>query len=247
MSRRVRASILLLPMVLLLLGGCSAKKILFVYPDEEPDMSLRITRTPMLYIDIVADLRPVEQREGQGKFFGITYPKDKAWSRPATEIYAAALAQDLEQTQLMELVPLQSQAQYVLSAELLSMSNRLERSPSSMLLAASIGGIIGVATGNDMSHRIKLGIALGVLTALAVPVSTHHRAEAEVRLTLRDDAGNVLWRKSCLGEVEDKTWMPITARSDQKLVDEYLTRAVKKCNGCLLGQLRPVLLELAAK
>lgn len=246
MSRKVRAYILLMPMCLLLLASCSTSNIHFIYPDETADMSLRIARMPMFYIDAVRDLRPIEQREGQGKVWGITYPGDDAWSRPATLIYADALAQDLEQTHLVELVPLQAQAEFIMTVDLLSMSNRLERKASGLLFSAGVGIALGMLLGDDASHRAKLAVGLGILSALAIPVKTHHRAEAEVRLKVRNRQGETIWEETCKGEVEDQTYMPFTARSDQKLVDEYLTRAVKRANGCLLQRLRPFLIEQAS-
>ena len=157
---------------------------------------------------------------------------------PATQIYAEALAQDLEQTHLVELVPLHSQADYILSVDLLSMGCRLQRSPVAFLVPGLLGVGAGMALGSDASHRAKLSVALAAVAILAIPVPTKNLAEAEVRLTLKDRSGNVLWQKSCLGEIEAKKYITSTARQDQELVNEYLTKAVKRANGCLLGQLR---------
>ena len=33
-----------------------------------------------------------------------------------------------------------------------------------------------------------------------------NRAEAEVRLTLKDTTGNVIWQAECLGDVEEKVY-----------------------------------------
>ncbi len=77
---------------------------------------------------------------------------------------------------------------------------------------------------------------------LAIPMPTPHRAEAEVRMTLYDAHGETVWQRSCMGEVDDKALITATSRSDQKLVDKFLTTAVKRCNACLLGQLRQALL-----
>jgi hypothetical protein len=237
-----------LSLVLLLafaLAGCSSDKIFMAYPDEAVDFSLAGRPMPALYIDTVTDMRPIEQREGQGSFFKITFPDDASWEAPATTIYAEALAQDLEQTQLVELVPLHAQADYVLSVDLLSMANRLERSPASFLLTGALGAGLGLVLGEDGSDKAKLAAGLGAISILAVPVPTRNRAEAAVRMTLKDRQGEVLWQKTCYGEYEGKSYMTPTARQDQKLVNEYLTKAVKRANGCLLGQLRQQLLERA--
>lgn len=246
-SRNLRGLVLslLVSVVSVVFGGCGSEKIFMAYPDEAIDFSLRGKPMPALYIDTVTDMRPVEQREGQGSFFKITFPDDESWEAPATTIYAEALAQDLEQTQLVELVPLHSQADYVLSVDLMSMGNRLERSPASFLLTGALGAGLGMVLGEDGSDRAKLAVGLGVISMLAVPVPTQNRAEAEVRMTLKDRQGEVLWQKTCYGEYEGKSFMTPTARQDQKLVNEYLTKAVKRANGCLLGQLRQQFVERA--
>ncbi len=225
-------------LVVLGVSSCGSDKITFVYPDEAIDFQMRSLKMPALYIDTVTDMRPIEQRQGQGHFFGISYPDDEAWEVPATQIYAEALAQDLEQTHLVELVPLHSQADYILSVDLLSMGCRLQRSPAAFLLPGLVGAGAGMALGEDSSDRAKLSVALAAVAILAIPVPTKNHAETEVRMTLKDRSGNVLWQKSCLGEVDAKKYITSTARQDQELVNEYLTKAVKRANACLLGQLR---------
>ena len=82
---------------------------------------------------------------------------------------------------------------------------------------------------------------------MATPMPSKIQAEAEVRLTLKDRTGNILWQETCVGEVEEKVWVAATSRKDQKLVDMTLPRAVKKCNACLLGQLRQKMIELGSR
>ncbi|MFO7609076.1 MAG: hypothetical protein R6X35_07740 [Candidatus Krumholzibacteriia bacterium] len=229
--------------VLLAAAGCSSDKIVFVYPDEAFDFRYQEGEPPTLYVDGVTDLRPSEQRQGQGHFFGISYPKDEAWEVPATQIYAEALAQDLEQTALFRLVPLRGEARYVLSADLLSFGARLERSPWSFLLTGAVGAGVGMAVGDDASHRAKLAGVLAAVGMLTIPVPTRNTAEAEVRLTLKDLTGNLVWQTTCLGEVDASKSITPTARQDQQLVNEHLTRAVKRANACLMGQLRQFLVE----
>lgn len=239
------ATLLWLLLLALATAGCGAQKMTFLYPDERVDMALVGARTPAIYIDTVTDLRPAVQREGQGHFFHITFPKDKAWEAPVTRIYADALAQDLEQTGLIELVPLPSQADYLLSADLLSFTCELQRTAMSYLLTGLIGGAAGFALGEDASHRAKLGAATALAGMMAIPVPTSHRAEAEVRLTLRDRDGQIVWQRACLGEVTDRSHITPTARPDQDLVTRNLTRATKRANACLFGQLRQFLQEQA--
>ena len=230
----------LLAILLVILGvsSCGSGKVTFVYPDEAMDFQQRNLKMPAIYIDTVTDMRPIEQRQGQGKFFKITYPSDDSWEVPATQVYAEALAKDLEQTHLVELVPLHSQADYILSVDLLSMGCRLNRSAASFLLTGALGAGLGYALGGDSSHQAKMAVTLGVISMLAVPVPTKNHAEAEVRISLKDRTGNVIWQKTCLGELDTKKYITPTSRQDQELVNEHLTKAVKKANACLLGQLR---------
>ncbi len=237
------AAVLALLCVTLGVSSCGSDKITFVYPDEAVDFRLRNLKMPALYIDTVTDMRPIEQRQGQGQFFGITYPSDEDWELPVTQIYAEALAQDLEQTHLVELVPLHAQADYILSVDLLSMGCRLQRSPASFLLTGALGAGVGMALGSDSSHRAKLAVVLAAVAMVAIPVPTANRAEAEVRMTLKDRTGNILWQKACLGEYEAKKYLTPTARQDQQLVNEHLAKAVKRANACLLGQLRREFIE----
>lgn len=225
-------------------GGCSHKPIVLTYPSEALDFRQQGLQVPSVYVDMVTDMRPAAQRLGQGHFFGITFPKDSSWDRPVTETYGQALAQDLDQTHLVELVPLVAQAQYLLSADVLSLGCRLERSPSSLLLAGTLGAGLGMVLGEDSSDRAKKAAVFGALTAAALPLPARCRAEAEVRLTLRSADGAIAWQSSCLGEYEGGEHIAPTARQDQELVDEYLARAVKRANGCLLGQLRQALVSL---
>ncbi len=231
--------------LLLLLASCSSEKIIFIYPDEQMDMSLRNMQTPAVYIEDITDMRSLEQRAGDGHFFKIKFPKDESWYRPVSEVYAEALVQDVRQTQLVEIVSLRSEADYILSADILSMGCEFKRSVASFLIPTALGMGAGVAIGEDSSSKVSTGIALSALAILAIPMPAHSEAEAEVRLTLKNVQGDILWQKSCLGTYEDKVYASATARQDQEYVDEFLTVAVKRCNACLVGQMRQALMNLA--
>ncbi len=234
--------------LLFLLASCSGNdKIIFLYPDEQMDMALRNLRTPTVFIEDITDMRSLEQRQGEGHFFEIKYPKDKSWYRPATEIYAEALVQDLRQTQLVEIVALRSEADYILSVDLLSMGCEFKRSIASFLIPTAIGMGGGMVIGEDSSSRLHTGIALSLLAVLTIPMPSHNVAEAEVRLVLKNPQGDILWQKSCIGTHEDRVYATATARQDQKYVDEFLTVAVKRCNACLVGQMRQAMIELAGE
>lgn len=241
---RVLVLVGLLPLILGV-SSCGQGKITFVYPDEALDFQLPHLKTPAIYIDTVTDMRPIEQRDGQGRFFKVTYPSDPSWEMPVTRVYADALAKDLEQTHLVELVPLHGQADYILSVDLLSMTCQLDRSPASMLLTGALGAGLGFALGSDGSDSAKMAVALGLISMMAVPVPTSNSAECEVRMRLKDQSGNVLWEKACLGEFSKKKYMTPVASPGQELVNEYLTKAVKRANACLLGQLRQEFIDRA--
>ncbi len=228
------AVLVLLPWI----SSCGGGNVTFHYPDELIDFQPSSFSMPDVYLGVIGDLRPTAQKTGQGRFVGLTYPSDENWNQPVTTLYRNSLAQDLNQTHLVTLVPLQAQADYIVEADILSFSCRLQRSVLALLLPIGIGMGIGMALGEDSSDRLKVGIAASVAGLLAIPLPVQHRAEAQVRLRLRNPEGNVVWEKTCMGEVKERINLSATARDDQKLVDRFLTKALKKCNACLLGQLR---------
>ncbi|MFO7652622.1 MAG: hypothetical protein R6X25_02260 [Candidatus Krumholzibacteriia bacterium] len=239
--RTARLLGVLLP-ALTLAVGCGGDRVAFRYPGEQIDFSLQTTATPRLFIDTVNDLRGEDQRRGGGHFFGVDYPGDDEWGAPVVQIYRDALVQDLTQTNLIELVPLMRQADYVMSVEILEFGGRVDRGPMNFLLPLVAGLGAGLVVGDDTSSGLKIGAVLGFGAVAAVPTPTKHRAACEVRMILRNAAGETIWSRACLGEVSDGIWITATSRDVQDLVDKYLTVAVKRCNACLLGQLRQALL-----
>ena len=242
-AQRVSCGLLVGLCLLPWLASCGRPTVDFSYPAEQIDFSLLQRSQPSIFIDLVRDLRPAEQRLGEGRFIGITFPGDEQWGMPVHQVYREALVQDLTQTQMVEVVPLAGQADYTLTADLLSLGCRLQRSPASFLLPLAAGMGAGMALGEDSSDRVKTGAALGAAALLAVPLPTSHRATCEVRLSLRDRDGEPVWEQSCLGEVSETIYVTATSRNDQELVEKHLTRAVKRCNACLLGQLRQILIQ----
>jgi hypothetical protein len=223
------------------LAACSPQKIGLPYPSERivyPGLGDELTR---LHIASVTDRRPEDQRRGQGHFVGITFPADANWEPPVTDLYRQALAQDIAQTQLAELTPLPSQAEFVLEAVVHSFHCRMKRSGPSFLLPPAVGMLGGFLWGDDTSSRLKRGAVLSVVALGLVPVPLEVRAEAEVEMILRDARGEVVWREVCIGDIEDRRAVPATARPDKQLAERYLPQAVKRCNACLLGQLRQFL------
>jgi hypothetical protein len=224
--------------------GCGGSAVTFTYPPETLQFPAGGFQTPDIYLGVMKDLRPNDQRTGKGRFVSITFPSDEAWSEPVTSIYRQALTQDLSQTDLVSLVPLPAQADYTLEADILSFTTRLKRSAASFLLPVGVGMGLGLALGEDSSDKVKVGIAASVIGLLLIPLPARNHATVEVRMRLIDLDGQVVWEQQCLGEVDEGKAVNATARDDQKIVDEYLTRAVKRCNACLLGQLRQELVTL---
>ncbi len=226
-----------------LFAACGVQRMTMEYPDEKVDYSFVGTQTKSLYLDLVRDVRPLEQHQGRGRMLNILYPSDNAWTVPVRTMYRNALVQDIKQTQLVEMVPLRGQADFTLTAEIISLTCRLKRSPAAFLWPTIAGMGLGMVAGSDTSDRIKVGLVASAAAIMATPMPAIHRAEAEVRLILRDKNQERVWERTCLGEVVETIYPPATANPDQEWLDRFLTKAIKRCNGCLLGQLRQALIE----
>lgn len=226
-----------------LLAGCAHQPIGFPYPREAlvyPETGARLPRVLVLPVE---DARPPEQHEGRGHFLDVTFPDDESWQRPVTEMYREALLQDIGQTQLAEPVPLSGQADYTLAATVHSWQCRMHRNGMSYALPVAAGMLVGFIWGNDTSSSLKRGAALSVLACGMLPVPLHVRAEAEVELVLTDRTGKVVWRQDCIGDIEDDVGEPAASRRDAHYAEKMIPQAVKRCNACLLGQLRQFLVE----
>ncbi len=235
------AALLLVATAVVVLSGCGSEAVDFPYADERYVYPEGGTDMVRVHLGAVVDDRPQEQRTGQGHFKSITYPGDDAWAQPVAEFYRAALARDLTQTRLVELTPLPSQAAYVLEAEIESFHCRVDRPGMSFVLPVLIGAIGGFALGDDTSSRLKRTAVFGVVAYGAMPMPADQHAEVIVTLTMRDLTGEVVWEKTCVGEVADRVGEPIASRRDKVYAERYLPQAVKRANACLLGQLRQFL------
>jgi hypothetical protein len=228
----------LMVVILVLLAGCSRAPIVFNYPDEHVVFPEQGRVRAKLFVEFINDIRPAEQREGEGAFTTVRFPADNEWDRPVTRIYYEALVQDLKQTELVELVPMRSQADYVMEVDLLQFGATVSRSAGGYVLAAVSGAGLGYVltqSGGGAAGGAVVGIG-------AMPVPARMHAVTEARLKLFDAQREPFWDRTCLGEQVKEMWTGVTSRADQSWVDEYLTVAVKRCNACLLGQLRQALL-----
>lgn len=221
---------------LAILAGCGGQAVTFHYPGESlvfPNQG----QPPILYVEFVNDLRPTLQRQGSNAAHDVRFPSDENWDRPAAQIYYEALTQDLTQTNALALANSTSNAEYILSVDLLHMGCAAKRSQAGWLVSGVAGAALGwVASGSPFG-----GVAGALLGVGAVPVSTKVRAVCEVKLEVSDLDGNVVFEETCLGEITDGSMEGMTSRKDQQWVDQFLTVAVKRCNACLVGQLRQAL------
>jgi hypothetical protein len=224
--------------LLAVVAGCGGSKVSFHYPAESLVFPHE-GQPPALYVELVNDLRPGSQREGEGSLLDINFPADENWDMAVGQVYYQALLQDLTQTNLVEVVPLRSQADFVLEVDLLHMGCKVKRNGMGFALAGLAGGGIGYLIGQSGGAA-----AIGAVVGLgAVPVPTVMKAACEVNLRVYDHERELFYDRTCLGEITKNRWEGMTSRKDQEWVDEYLTVAVKRCNACLLGQLRQALIE----
>jgi len=236
-----RLALTLVPLILCGLSSCSHQVVKFPYPAETIVYPGSGGALPRIHISRINDQRPDDQRKGQGHFTGITFPSDENWEPAVSDIYRDALTRDIAQTQLAELTPLPGQATYTLEAVIHSFHCRMERSGVSFMLPTTVGMLGGFMWGDDTSGRLKRGAVLGILALGVIPVPLHVKAEAEVELIMRDSGGDIVWREVCIGLIEDDKGVPAVSRPDKQLAEKYMPQAVKRCNACLLGQLRQFL------
>lgn len=222
----------------LLCSSCSRPTIDFPYPGEKMSFPGMGGGLPTVTIGSILDLRPDEQRLGDGHYSGITYPADRYWRMPVDDLYRAALTRDIQQTRLAELVPLASQADYILEAEIHSFHCRLERNSFSFLLPPALGMTVGMVWGDDGSSKLKRGLFASFIGLALMPLPAANSGECEVTLSLRDRTGEVVWQQTCIGEIDGTVYVEATSRDDKKLAEKFMPQAVKRCNACLLGQLR---------
>lgn len=234
---RFCSRLLLLAGLALLLGlfgaGCGGQRVTFHYPGESlvfPNQGPQ----PAVYVEFVNDLRSERQRTAGGSSADVRFPSDENWDRPVAQIYYEALTQDLTQTNALALASGLGEADYVLHVDLLNLGCATKRSSAGWLASSLLGGLVGWALGHNPGAAV-VGAVVGIG---AVPVPTRLRAICEVRLRLQDLEGSTIWEETCLGEVTDGGWESMTSRKDQEWVDRYLAVAVKRCNACLVGQLR---------
>jgi hypothetical protein len=193
---------------------------------------------PEIYVVPPLDLRPAVQKTGEGKLMNLTFPADRLWPKPVADIYRDALSADVTQTNIGIVMNLESHAEYMLESEILSMTCHFKRYPSAFLLPLGVGTLGGFFLSDDASGRLKRAALLSVLAMGAVPSRAYVTAECEVRLTLRNPQGEILWQETCIGLVDETVGEAPLSRRDEMHTEAHLPTAIKRCNACLLGQLR---------
>jgi hypothetical protein len=238
---RLRSGLLLGACALVLVGllaGCGRDRVNFNYPGETlvfPNSG----EPPTVFVAFVNDLRSEHQRAGEGSSSDTRFPSDEEWARPVTQIYYEALVQDLSQTNAVYVSDTPAHADYHLQVDLLNLGCAVKRSTTGWLGSA----LLGAGAGWALSQSVGAALAGAVVGVGAIPVPTRVRAVCQVRLRLTGPEGERVFEETCLGELTGSGWESMTARRDQEWVDEYLTVAVKRCNACLVGQLRQAVVE----
>ncbi|MCP4145727.1 MAG: hypothetical protein GY752_10665 [bacterium] len=225
----------------LIISGCGQGNVQFPYPDEHSNYPVPGNGMPKIYLAGIVDVRPVEQKRGEGIFLDLTFPSDRKWSEPVDAMYRQALSQDITQTSLAVLVEDPLEADYKLEAEIFSFACSLDRFIGSFAMPALAGGVVGVVWGGDGNSMLKRGLFSWAIAMLAIPLPVEFQAQAEVRLTMRDPEDKIVWRETCIGQINEGKWLPATSRSDKILAERKMPLALKRCNACLLGQLRQFL------
>jgi hypothetical protein len=232
---------LFLIVVGLVLSGCVQGDVQFRYADEQIAYPAPPSGIKSLYIASVLDLRPDHQIKGHGAFVDLAFPSDREWSIPVTDLYQTALSRDIQQTSIAVLADNRSEADYILEAEIFSFGCTVDRSLASFIMPVVAGGIAGIFSGDDSRSMLKYGLVYWAISMIAIPLPLEFQAQTEVRLTARDVEDNIVWQKTCIGQIDDDMWMPATARKDKDLAEKNMPLALKRCNACLLGQLRQFL------
>lgn len=224
-----------------LLAGCNDYRVRFLYPregrgaffTERPDVSL--------YVAEPVDLRPSDEREGNGWLITRHFPSDEHLDQSATRITMRALLQDLNQTQLAVLVRNPENADYLLETRLLNMTTTLHRPLTAwavpLAAGVAVGALASIGSDGGTSHFLKTG-AVGVVIGTMFPAPADLRGYVRLELDLVEpDTGDVAWTTTCEGEFRRSMAISMASRDDQRLVEDFLPKALKRANACAVGQL----------
>ena len=238
-SRSVRIPLILL--TLLLLAGCNDYRVRFLYPREGRGAYFTERPEVSLYVAEPVDLRPSEEREGKGWLVTRHFPSDEHLDQTATRITMRALLQDLNQTQLAVLVRNPDNADYLLETRLLNMTTTLHRPITAWAVplasGVAVGALASINSDGGASHFLKTG-AVGVIIGTMFPAPADLRGHVRLEVDLVEPgSGEVVWSTTCEGEFKRSMAISMASRDDQRLVEDFLPKALKRANACAVGQL----------
>jgi len=75
----------------LIISGCGQGNVQFPYPDEQSNYPVPANGMPTVYIAGIVDVRPIEQKRGQGIFMDLTFPSNRKWAKSVDSMYRQAL------------------------------------------------------------------------------------------------------------------------------------------------------------
>ena len=233
--------ILLLLGGLALLAGCNDYRVRFLYPREGRGAYFNERPEVSLYVSEPADLRPSSEREGKGWLVTRHFPADQHLEQPASRIAMRALLQDLNQTQLAVLVRNPDNADYRLESRLLNMTTELHRPLTAWAVplasGVAVGALASIGSDGGTSHFLKTG-AVGVVIGTMFPAPADLRGIVRIELDLiEQETGQVVWTTTCEGEFKRSMAISFASRDDQRLVEDFLPKALKRANACAVGQL----------
>lgn len=240
--RTVRlARLMLLVGGLALLAGCNDYRVRFLYPREGRGAYFTERPEVSLFVAEPIDLRPSAEREGKGWLVTRHLPADKNLEQSPARITMRALLQDLNQTQLAVLVRNPDNADYRLESRLLNMTTELHRPMTAWAVplasGVAVGALASIGSDGGASHFFKTA-AIGVVIGTMFPAPADLRGFVRLELDLVDQAsGEVVWTTSCEGEFTRSMAISMASRDDQKLVEDFLPKALKRANACAVGQL----------
>lgn len=228
-------------LALLLLAGCSDYRVRFLYPREGRGAYFNERPEVSLYVAEPVDLRPSDEREGKGWLVTRHFPSDDHLDQSPTRITMRALLQDLNQTQLAVLVRNPENADYRLETRLLNMTTTLHRPITAwavpLATGVAVGALASINSDGGTSHFLKTG-AVGVVIGTMFPAPADLRGHVRLELDLIErETGDVVWTTTCEGEFTRSMAISMASRDDQRLVEDFLPKALKRANACAVGQL----------
>jgi hypothetical protein len=101
----------------------------------------------------------------------------------------------------------------------------------------AVGLLASIGSDGGASHFFKTG-AVGVILGTMFPAPADVRGMVRIEFDLVDQSsGEVVWNTTCEGEFGRSMAISMASRDDQRLVEDFLPKALKRANACAVGQL----------